>query len=228
MEDNANLENQTSNNENTQENQKTSQENQKTSQDNQKDNEQSSENNFDYQKEIEKIKSQLGEKDKYWQSKFDKVNTEKTKLQEQLLSEQELKEVREKERQEEIRQKEKERLEAIQSKELEVRKREISLAAYEALGEYNLDKKYIEFIKGSDIEETKKKAKQLSEAIGGDIDTNIQQKTNEIFKNAGENVEQSASGDDFITEEQWDSMSQAEQLKNVEKMNKSFPLWGKK
>lgn len=217
----TNLENQTSNNENTQENQKTSQENTQ-------DNQQSNGNNVDYQKEIEKIKSQLEEKDKFWQSKFDKVNTEKTKLQEQLLSEQELKEIREKEKQEEIRQKEKERLEAIQSKELEIRKREISLAAYEALGEYNLDKKYIEFIKGSDIEETKKKAKQLSEAIGGDINTNIQRKTDEIFKSAGENVRQSVSGDDFISEEQWDSMSQAEQLQNVEKMNKSFPLWGKK
>jgi len=217
----TNLENQTSNNENTQENQKTSQENTQ-------DNQQSNGNNVDYQKEIEKIKSQLEEKDKFWQSKFDKVNTEKTKLQEQLLSEQELKEIREKEKQEEIRQKEKERLEAIQSKELEIRKREISLAAYEALGEYNLDKKYIEFIKGSDIEETKKKAKQLSEAIGGDINTNIQRKTDEIFKSAGENVKQSVSGDDFISEEQWDSMSQAEQLQNVEKMNKSFPLWGKK
>ena len=217
----TNLENQTSNNENTQENQKTSQENTQ-------DNQQSNGNNVDYQKEIEKIKSQLEEKDKFWQSKFDKVNTEKTKLQEQLLSEQELKEIREKEKQEEIRQKEKERLEAIQSKELEIRKREISLAAYEALGEYNLDKKYIEFIKGSDIDETKKKAKQLSEAIGGDINTNIQRKTDEIFKSAGENVRQSVSGDDFISEEQWDSMSQAEQLQNVEKMNKSFPLWGKK
>ncbi|PGZ95770.1 DUF4355 domain-containing protein [Bacillus wiedmannii] len=111
----------------------------------------------------------------------------------------------------------------LEEREQVLHQKEMQSAAAEALSKVGLDIKFVDFVVGTDVDDTKVRVAKLGDLFNASLEAKVAER----FKAAGRDIYAGSGNGATFTRQQVESMSQSEINENWTQIQKDMRTWGK-